>query len=1625
MIKPLIRVIPTYSGNVKIVCTTSDYIKSTDKEYDVYDCFVRGAVLSPLSHTIYDKKIEANLLSSNYSYDLKEYYKYYNNVFFSNGMSFDETNVQNFDKLNPIYDRNIDLEMGCSRVLNAKNNHKFEFFAPIYVDDPNDLPDAFIIDMIFINKDRKLYKRMKVNIMDYPKDKRNYLFHYLDSYKSCIDSKVANISVGNKNATYNGIDLNHGSIVTAISNEIGNMLSSMSTINLFDLSLGLQFKRKNIAMKQVLPLCFSIDLDKVLDQSEKTLYKGAQVEVSGYYISNGNRISWYDWSCDYDTLNQSILRMDKNTGLMNYIPGNVPNIMDSKYPSLHEARMQKYSLSNKISKMYSRWKLQASSDENPYIINLAFAFSDNQYSNLLYREFPTPSYTISGICETVLSGKSSVAEDYSLIFPLGKDIDKYNDRYSNITTNYENIMNKYGYNWFSLCKISENDSSWIDSAHWENVMNDECYYNGILHNLAHIYKALTKDNEKIDKFGVFVNPRFSVKTSVANDVMKHANYTISTSMASQFETNCKFNTVIMPSMLYSDAIAKASCEAFTSTNPSDSEKNAVMSLNDTFIKIDPNNSYSYSKWYVNINDYGFTMDDINSWYNYDDTIRELENVLSYELSYAHFSYKHEIANTTFNDAFNLFKSENIYKLTTSDSTDDIINTYKASSYEMLPIHILKMMVDDTSSYLSYIKIGGPLSYVSYKYGIKVHNGSSPIDPYNDDFVNGKNYQSYVFTPGYNTLSYDLITDPDKKFLSYTLENYITGSTSTYSIEKENPYSYYWYQYTDFDIWQDPMVKQICISSKNDKKIRNQVGFTYYIPEENIESHRREGFSYSYILLQPSSLINTQYGFNLYREGEFFNEKWIKMLDATDTDQIAYYYLTGLKSNSKADNYDLSYFNVVGKPAYNFRMALKNIYKDTSYYLTKHLSSKSKYTFMPVVYGDNEVCTTNIFIKKDPELNFYGDTMNDEDKDKDIDVIWCDVYNFRRVLLKSGISEDKVQERLSYIKRMKAKFLNKEHLYWWYNELCKDYNYDYPVDIIENWYDYLYVKQRIMTNDSDDKIQIVDAYTKLKNIHGMEEQITISGKKVDNPYRIFNYFYDRIEYKGNGIWKFRHSDEDDFDVNSYEIVFSINVTRLDDTIYDKVMKIEKDDSSEYRDIYLYRLEKTDEWERNMLSSEYKISYDVQTKVEECDPVGHVLIPLFNDIYAQEKEDTIIYAHYLLNDLMKTKVNKKGDTWYLYRYNTNNVNWMIEINEQTVNNLKKLYGDPIIYSNYDSVNVQLDNFGYDDLGYGIENFGTIKKDGTNYGFWIINIDADNTTSTFNVIAQYNISNVPDIPVYTYDNKIKLIKYVNGVDINVRKDYIFKVFKQMLPFFKVQPSVIFDRLITISKPSNFRFIMRYKESKCTVDDPNIEVSETDVTIAKSNTYLQYNRYFGNIVPLINRVTSVSDQWLLKFKDTIENTNRIVETGKYPSIGDSVIYKTSLQLDMRNSTPIYVPSKNNIIKDYNNRKKDKNGQEIRVKLLEQKHFNDSVIVYCDDVLEWSTNKLYSYNEVVNRSTEEQAYAIFLMLNRGTLIDDMNEDQKLFLFNRYDYKVTSTPMKLNSLNSDKLYKIHYKFVLK
>ena len=58
MIKPLLRIIPNLSGNVKLCCTLRDFNKLTDNTFETN---IRGALLNPLSHTLYQKNINVNI----------------------------------------------------------------------------------------------------------------------------------------------------------------------------------------------------------------------------------------------------------------------------------------------------------------------------------------------------------------------------------------------------------------------------------------------------------------------------------------------------------------------------------------------------------------------------------------------------------------------------------------------------------------------------------------------------------------------------------------------------------------------------------------------------------------------------------------------------------------------------------------------------------------------------------------------------------------------------------------------------------------------------------------------------------------------------------------------------------------------------------------------------------------------------------------------------------------------------------------------------------------------------------------------------------------------------------------------------------------------------------------------------------------------------------------------------------------------------------------------------------------------------------------------------------------------------------------------------------------------------
>ena len=108
--------------------------------------------------------------------------------------------------------------------------------------------------------------------------------------------------------------------------------------------------------------------------------------------------------------------------------------MDVGFPALNESKYTKYVYTNKITPMYCKFKMMLSSDNNPYITNINFAYSFNQYPNQKYGEFPT---MFKGLFPKV------IADNNDLKLPIGASLDKYYKVIKNIgnklVTNTNNI----------------------------------------------------------------------------------------------------------------------------------------------------------------------------------------------------------------------------------------------------------------------------------------------------------------------------------------------------------------------------------------------------------------------------------------------------------------------------------------------------------------------------------------------------------------------------------------------------------------------------------------------------------------------------------------------------------------------------------------------------------------------------------------------------------------------------------------------------------------------------------------------------------------------------------------------------------------------------------------------------------------------------------------------------------------------------------------------------------------------------------------------------------------------------------------------------------------------------------
>lgn len=89
------------------------------------------------------------------------------------------------------------------------------------------------------------------------------------------------------------------------------------------------------------------------------------------------------------------------------------------------------------------------------------------------------------------------------------------------------------------------------------------------------------------------------------------------------------------------------------------------------------------------------------------------------------------------------------------------------------------------------------------------------------------------------------------------------------------------------------------------------------------------------------------------------------------------------------------------------------------------------------------------------------------------------------------------------------------------------------------------------------------------------------------------------------------------------------------------------------------------------------------------------------------------------------------------------------------------------------------------------------------------------------------------------------------------------------------------------------------------------------------------------------------------------------------------------------------------------------------------SKVVNLPQTIEYELTSFYTYEQLLNLETDDEIYKVFVKANKGNNLTSFSNDEILFLFNRYDYTTTSSPVKLSRDKQSKLYKLKYIFTLK
>lgn len=1298
MFKSLLRTLPSLSGNVKLVCDVSDvrnkYIEDNNDEY--IDCYVNNACLEPISKNVYKQPININLFKSRYDYDLAQFYTLYNDIFYKSCYSYSKVDAKKINKSHEANERDKDFEFGCSRVSYKENNKQFSFFAPIYIDNVFDIPNAFIIEANIRYGEYNIKKKLKINIasnVDLTDSKtniiyksKNLLFNYIYNYVFNIDDKVIYIDYvdtnnsNNNNVYYYGIDLKRGGFTRTQDITVNKIFSEQQTINNFDNIICSGFKNTNICMKQILPLCFNFNIDDLFNGYDASKLYLSDITFSGYYINKNNKIEdLYDFDIDYSKFDLNILDINGRTGDVIGVPGMIDNMMDYSFPSLHEKYFYKYQFMNKISPNTTRWILAASNsniDESyNYIINNNIVFSINQDSQYKYRYFPVDVNDGNnvGCCNKISLDTENKVNDYNYI---------YNNNNIYFTQRNRTIL----YN--LLLPIGNKTSINIETPQEEvyNSINDlfstlykkdkisNCYdfFNVIYHDNK-IYTLLNDENTDAIKKEInyleYINPdKYDLLQSTSND-----NISIFNKKGINYSNLWK--TPINNYVYYNDIL------------------------------------YNLNNLYIN-NDVVKLQDRYNKFLEGDTDITNSLFEIAKQNKNAHF-----IDDTNYNNYlalqkitkfgvfaipfFNVINNKQIKKLYKVNNLFTLVNNPSVSKYDDIVVSSNILNADYLNNeYINFYNANDTILSNKLNTIIDVNNSlyiddisnNKEHNKWNDIFLTEghltsttNTYNNQNITINYNTYSmsdawidkYSTNTSYAYMFCDYdNLEACIKNDTTynyTYSniyvdVEQikniDNLYNILNDENNIISAYELVSVYDIKLICGTEKTSNNSYININTLNSSNINFKDNNSASKLYYKLQDNSIIDTN---NSVLSNNSINNTSEKLSQVSNT-------TTDGKKLLLMDELSVHSINDYGLYDYTLYNKKQFIEIDTleKYNIIKNSNVDIDiYSFKPYIKYNGNIIIKNVMMKRQLETEFDGDLIKNEN---DIDYLWTDVYNLANLFKEhNDLKYDSSLTREFYFD-----FINKEHLkkyleYVSANEKNQHLEADGTTHIsLEDW------KYRPAISNKNtpftelyscEKVLVIDPETKLTSIKYRYENFvhlirrSFIEQRIDNNEDFSNSndylktytLYDlcrNITFKDNTpfvdiniSFNDNNNNTHNWTIQHVHLVYKKKFYPVNENIMVKLTNLFNDDdtpmnndSEIWCDFYFAKTRSNLEYDILSENSKYTIisAYDIDNhNYTFIDNDMSNLTPIFNDVYYEERENTKISTLININDINACK------------------------------------------------------------------------------------------------------------------------------------------------------------------------------------------------------------------------------------------------------------------------------------------------------------------------------------------------------------------------------------------------------